>query len=209
MRALLAAPGQQHSAAFQRKRNCDESSKPRGLALPPRRTTALVSRMKSDDDGRKRGVIARAVRQQQKADNDLHDDGEEEDFAKETTSTSTSTSLLDTAHAITSSWTYALSEVLVVLAILALIDCGWSGDWSRIGAATTENEAQARWLVLHLVFPAHVVTSAVTHWATEEKEKKIENAARSFAVGGLTMIKVLAQREVDKRSEREEERRPF
>lgn len=202
MRALLAAPpGQHHSAAFQRKRNYDESSKPRGLALPPRRTTALVSRKKSDDDGRKRGVIARAVRQRQKADNDLHDDGEEEDKTKETTST-----LLDTAHAITSSWTYALAEVLVVLAILALIDCGWSGDWSRIGAATTENEAQARWLVLHLVLPAHVVTSAVTHWATEEKEKKIENAARSFAVGGLTMIKVLAQREVDKRSEREEKR---
>ena len=204
MRALLAAPGQHHSAAFQRKRNYDDtSSKPRGLALPPRRTTALVSRKKSDGDiGRKRGVIARAVRQRQKADNDLHyDDGEEEDAKIETTST-----LLDTAHAITSSWTYALAEVLVVLAILALIDCGWSGDWSRIGAATTENEAQARWLVLHLVLPAHVVTSCVTHWATEEKEKKIENAARSFAVGGLTMIKVLAQREVDKRSEREEER---
>jgi len=202
MRALLAAPGQHHSAALQRKTNDDTSSKPRGLALPPRRTTALVSRKKSDDDGRKRGVIARAVRQRQKADNDLHyDDGEEEDKTKETTST-----LLDTAHAITSSWTYALAEVLVVLAILALIDCGWSGDWSRIGAATTENEAQARWLVLHLVLPAHVVTSAATHWATEEEEKKIENAARSFAVGGLTMIKVLAQREVDKRSEREEER---
>ena len=200
MRALLAAPGQHHSAAFQRKRNYDESSKPRGLALPPRRTTALVSGKKSDD-----GSVTRAVRQQQKADNDLHyDDVEEEDKTKETTST-----LLDTAHAITSSWTYALAEVLVVLAILALIDCGWSGDWSRIGAATTENEAQARWLVLHLVLPAHVVTSCVTHWATEEEEKKIENAARSFAVGGLTMIKVLAQREVDKRSEREEERRPF
>jgi hypothetical protein len=198
MRALLAAPGQHHPAAFQRKTNDDTSSKPRGLALPPRRTTALVSR-------KKRGVIARAVRKRQKADNDLHyDDGEEEDKTKETTSTSTA--LLDTAHAITSSWTYALAEVLVVLAILALIDCGWSGDWSRIGAATTENEAQARWLVLHLVLPAHVVTSCVTHWATEEKEKKIENAARSFAVGGLTMIKVLAQREVDKRSEREEER---
>jgi hypothetical protein len=195
MRALLAARGQHHSAAFQRKTNDDTSSKPRGLALPPRRTTALVSR-------KKRGVIARAVRQRQKADNDLHDDdGEEEDKTKETTST-----LLDTAHAITSSWTYALAEVLVVLAILALIDCGWSGDWSRIGAATTENEAQARWLVLHLVLPAHVVTSCVTHWATEEKEKKIENAARSFMVGGLTMIKVLTQREVDKRSEREEER---
>ena len=197
MRALLAAPGQHHSAAFQRKTNYDESSKPRGLALPPRRTTALVSRKKSDD-----GSVTRAVRQRQKADNDLQNDGEEEeDKTKETTST-----LLDTAYAITSSWTYALAEVLVVLAILALIDCGWSGDWSRIGAATTENEAQARWLVLHLVLPAHVVTSCVTHWATEKEEKKIENAARSFAVGGLTMIKVLAQREVDKRSEREEER---
>ena len=197
MRALLAARGQQHSAALQRKRN-DTSSKPHRLALPPRRTTAIVSRKKSDD-GRKRGITV-AVRQQHKAENDL-----QEEDAKETTST---TALLNTAHAITSSWKYALAEVLVVLAISALIDCGWSGDWSRIGAATTENEAQARWLVLHLVLPAHVVTSGVTYWATEKEEKKIENAARSFAVGGLTMIKVLAQREVDKRSEREE-RRPF
>ena len=171
--------------------------------LPPRRTNAaLVSRKKSvDDDGRKRGIITvAAVRQQQKADNDH----QQEEDAKETTSSSP-TAVLDTVHAITSSWKYALAEALVVLAILALIDCGWSGDWSRIGAVTTENEAQARWLCLHLVLPAHVVTSSITYWATEREEKKIENGLRSFAVGGLTMIKVLAQREVDKRrSEREE-----
>ena len=197
MRALLAARGQQHSAALQSARRIDKSSK-RKLALPPpRRTTAIVSRKKSVD-GRKRGNTV-AVRQQ-KAYNDHLRDGEEED-AKETTSTA---ALLGDVHAITSSWKYALAEALVVLAILALIDCGWSGDWSRIGAVTTENEAQARWLVLHLVLPAHAVTSGVTYWATEREEKKIENAARSFAVGGLTMIKVLAQREVDKRSEREE-----
>lgn len=62
-------------------------------------------------------------------------------------------SLVNTAHAITSSTPYALLEGVVVLAILALLDCGWSGDWSRIGAVTQENEAQARWLCVNVVFP--------------------------------------------------------
>jgi hypothetical protein len=204
MRALLAARGQQHlSAALRRKTNVKKRSKRRLALLPPRRTNAaIVSRKKSVvDDGRKRGIITvAAVRQQQKADNDH----QQEEDAKETTSSST-TAIVDTVHAITSSWKYALAEALVVLAILALIDCGWSGDWSRIGAVTTENEAQARWLCLHLVLPAHVITSGVTYWATEREDKKIENCVRSFMVGGLTMIKVLAQREVDKRRcEREE-----
>ena len=62
-------------------------------------------------------------------------------------------SLVNTAHAVTSSTPYAVLEGTVVLAILALIDCGWSGDWSRIGAVTQENEAQARWLCVNVVFP--------------------------------------------------------
>ena len=73
-------------------------------------------------------------------------------------------SLVNTAHAITSSTPYAVLEGVVVLAILALIDCGWSGDWSRIGAVTQENEAQARWLCVNVVFPAHCVTAvSYTH----------------------------------------------
>ena len=65
-------------------------------------------------------------------------------------------SLVNTAHAITSSTPYAVLEGAVVLAILALLDCGWSGDWSRIGAVTQENEAQARWLCVNVVFPRTV-----------------------------------------------------
>lgn len=110
-------------------------------------------------------------------------------------------SLVNTAFAITSSTPYALLEGIVVLAILALIDCGWSGDWSRIGAVTHENEAQARWLCLNVVFPAHCVTALVTY-SVELEEDKVKNAFKSFLVGGLTMIKALVEREKRKASER-------
>ena len=111
-------------------------------------------------------------------------------------------SLVNTAHAITSSTPYAVLEGVVVLAILALIDCGWSGDWSRIGAVTQENEAQARWLCVNVVFPAHCVTALVTYAVEELEEDKVKSACKSFLVGGLTMIKAIAAREKRKTSER-------
>ena len=91
---------------------------------------------------------------------------------------------------------------VVVLAILALLDCGWSGDWSRIGAVTQENEAQARWLCVNVVFPAHCVTALVTYSVEDSEEDKVKNGFKSFLVGGLTMIKALAEREKRKASER-------
>lgn len=111
-------------------------------------------------------------------------------------------SLVNTAHAITSSTPYAVLEGAVVLAILALLDCGWSGDWSRIGAVTQENEAQARWLCVNVVFPAHCVTALVTYAVEDSEEDKVKNACKSFLVGGLTMIKALVEREKRKASER-------
>ena len=111
-------------------------------------------------------------------------------------------SLVNTAHAITSSTPYAVLEGVVVLAILALLDCGWSGDWSRIGAVTQENEAQARWLCVNVVFPAHCVTALVTYSVEDSEEDKVKNGFKSFLVGGLTMIKALAEREKRKASER-------
>ena len=111
-------------------------------------------------------------------------------------------SFVNTAHAITSSTPYAVLEGVVVLAILALIDCGWSGDWSRIGAVTQENEAQARWLCVNVVFPAHCVTALVTYSVEDSEEDKVKNGFKSFLVGGLTMIKALAEREKRKASER-------
>jgi len=93
-------------------------------------------------------------------------------------------------------------EGVVVLAILALLDCGWSGDWSRIGAVTQENEAQARWLCVNVVFPAHCVTALVTYSVEDSEEDKVKNGFKSFLVGGLTMIKALAEREKRKASER-------
>ena len=111
-------------------------------------------------------------------------------------------SFVNTAHAITSSTPYAVLEGVVVLAILALIDCGWSGDWSRIGAVTQENEAQARWLCVNVVFPAHCVTALVTYAVEDLEEDKVKNGFKSFLVGGLTMIKALVEREKRKASER-------
>ena len=111
-------------------------------------------------------------------------------------------SLVNTAHAVTSSTPYAVLEGTVVLAILALIDCGWSGDWSRIGAVTQENEAQARWLCVNVVFPAHCVTALVTYSVEDLEEDKVKNGFKSFIVGGLTMIKALVEREQRKASER-------
>ena len=111
-------------------------------------------------------------------------------------------SLVNTAHAVTLSTPYAVLEGTVVLAILALIDCGWSGDWSRIGAVTQENEAQARWLCVNVVFPAHCVTALVTYSVEDSEEDKVKNGFKSFLVGGLTMIKALVEREKRKASER-------
>ena len=111
-------------------------------------------------------------------------------------------SLVNSAFAITSSTPYALLEGIVVLAILALLDCGWSGDWSRIGAVTHENEAQARWLCLNVVFPAHCLTALVTYSVEDLEEDKVKNGFKSFLVGGLTMIKALVEREKRKASER-------
>ena len=122
--------------------------------------------------------------------------------AEDDTNNGDESSLVNTAHAITSSTPYALLEGVVVLAILALLDCGWSGDWSRIGAVTQENEAQARWLCVNVVFPAHCVTALVTYSVEDSEEDKVKNGFKSFLVGGLTMIKALAEREKRKASER-------
>lgn len=111
-------------------------------------------------------------------------------------------SFVNSAFAITSSTPYAVLEGTVVLAVLALIDCGWSGDWSRIGAVTQENEAQARWLCVNVVLPAHCVTALVTYSVEDSEEDKVKNACKSFIVGGLTMIKALVEREKRKASER-------
>ena len=111
-------------------------------------------------------------------------------------------SFVNSAFAITSSTPYAVLEGTVVLAVLALIDCGWSGDWSRIGAVTQENEAQARWLCVNVVFPAHCVTALVTYAVEDSEEDKVKNGFKSFIVGGLTMIKALVEREKRKASER-------
>ena len=46
----------------------------------------------------------------------------------------------------------------VVLVILAAIDAGFSGDWSRIGILTTDQEAQLRGLLALLGF-FHIGTS--------------------------------------------------
>ena len=122
--------------------------------------------------------------------------------AEDDTNNGDESSLVNTAHAITSSTPYALLEGVVVLAILALLDCGWSGDWSRIGAVTQENEAQARWLCVNVVFPAHCVTALVTYSVEDSEEDKVKNGFKSFLVGGLTMIKALVEREKRKASER-------
>jgi len=95
-------------------------------------------------------------------------------------------------------WRFVAIEGAITVAILGLVDAGWSGDWSRIGAITVENENQARWVVEHVVVPGHLITAALTYFVLREDDDRDVRAVKSFVVGFATLFAALVQKENEK-----------
>ena len=75
----------------------------------------------------------------------------------------------------------------VAVGLLAAIDAGWSGDWSRIDAITTEQEAQVRTLVTY-VGCFHLACAPVSFFAVQRKSGTAQAAkatAKTLLIGGL------------------------
>eukprot|EP00199_Chlamydomonas_sp_CCMP681_P005266 CAMPEP_0119102564 /NCGR_PEP_ID=MMETSP1180-20130426/1275_1 /TAXON_ID=3052 ORGANISM="Chlamydomonas cf sp, Strain CCMP681" /NCGR_SAMPLE_ID=MMETSP1180 /ASSEMBLY_ACC=CAM_ASM_000741 /LENGTH=139 /DNA_ID=CAMNT_0007086875 /DNA_START=127 /DNA_END=546 /DNA_ORIENTATION=- len=82
---------------------------------------------------------------------------------------------------------YTAAEVAVVLAELALVDAGFSGDWVRIGVITPDLELAARNLVWFTVF-AHTITAFLAaKLAPSRGMSPVLAAVQGFATGTLTV----------------------
>lgn len=75
---------------------------------------------------------------------------------------------------------------------LALVDAGWSGDWSRIGAISVEQEALAR-SIITVAASAHSVTALICVCLAQQGGYSLPLAA--FKVGDVhaTSVRLHAQ----------------
>lgn len=85
---------------------------------------------------------------------------------------------------------YNFVEFGVVVATLAVVDAGFSGDWSRIGVLTTDQELVLQELVKFIVV-AHGVTAALTVRVAQENSYSIPEAVlKGFAFGSLGLVEI-------------------
>jgi hypothetical protein len=60
--------------------------------------------------------------------------------------------LIDLGSSITSSKPYSALETVILLGVLAAVDGGFSGDWSRLGLITTDLETTIRSTITRLFY---------------------------------------------------------
>jgi hypothetical protein len=78
----------------------------------------------------------------------------------------------------------------VVIGILALLDAAYSGDWSRIGAITVEQEAQLRALV-PVAAGGHAACAACAAVVSARRgERWAPRAAKTLASGFVGLLEV-------------------
>lgn len=85
-------------------------------------------------------------------------------------------------------WFNTYLQGAVFVGILGFIDAGYSGDWSRIGAISTELEAKLRFYALVLL-GVHVVAAAAAGKVAESRGLPVAPAvAKTFSVGFLAFL---------------------
>mmetsp|Transcript_17733 Transcript_17733/g.22372 ORF Transcript_17733/g.22372 Transcript_17733/m.22372 type:complete len:364 (-) Transcript_17733:246-1337(-) len=113
----------------------------------------------------------------------------------ETENSSLASNALSLARTITQNPLYTIgAQGAVVLVLLAGIDCGWSGDWSRYGFVSAEQEGIARSLItsvgiFHIVFCAPI--AVVSTW--QRQQPILPALMKVLLVGGLALGQVLFQ----------------
>ena len=81
--------------------------------------------------------------------------------------------------------------IATVLGILMLLDAGYSGDWSRIGAITTDQEAALRGLVPIVVGGHGACAAAAAVVSARRGEAWPLRAAKTFASGFVGLVEVV------------------
>ena len=101
--------------------------------------------------------------------------------------------LLNFAGKFTSSTLYSGIETFIVVCLLAAVDCGFSGDWSRFGYVTTDVEDQVRAAVTSVGL-FHFFCAAIAATSTSKKGQPVVPAVlHTLAIGGLGLFRVLLQ----------------
>ncbi len=82
------------------------------------------------------------------------------------------------------------AQVAVVIGIAGVVDAGYSGDWSRIGVLTREQEDVIK-SVVAFIFVAHVAVGALAARVAQERGNDARAAfAQAFACGFLALVDV-------------------
>ena len=85
-------------------------------------------------------------------------------------------------------WFNTYLQGAVFVGILGFVDAGYSGDWSRIGAISTELEAKLRFYALVLL-GVHVVAAAAAGKVAQSRGLPVAPAVgKTFAVGFLAFL---------------------
>ena len=104
-------------------------------------------------------------------------------------------SLLGFARKFTASTLYAGIETFIVIGLLAAIDGGFSGDWSKFGYVTTDVEEKIRSAVTSVGL-FHLVCAPVAAISTSKQGQPVVPAVlHTLAIGGLGLFRVLMQTE--------------
>jgi len=106
----------------------------------------------------------------------------------------TRASLKEDAVAFIKSDLYAYyGQAGIVVVILGLVDAGWSGDWSRIGTITPEQEQQCRDFAGILGIVHVVCASSAAVIAKRRGQDWIKPFAKTLVVGVTPLVEVLVR----------------
>ena len=104
-------------------------------------------------------------------------------------------SILNFASKFTASTLYAGIETFIVIGLLAALDGGFSGDWSKFGYVTTDVEATIRSSVTSVGL-FHLVCASIAAISTTKKGQPVVPALlHTLAIGGLGLFRVLLQKD--------------
>ena len=104
-------------------------------------------------------------------------------------------SVLNFASKFTASTLYAGIETFIVIGLLAALDGGFSGDWSKFGYVTTDVEATIRSSVTSVGL-FHLVCASIAVASTTKKGQPVVPALlHTLAIGGLGLFRVLLQKD--------------
>lgn len=87
---------------------------------------------------------------------------------------------------------FQLFEVVIVLLLLAAVDAGYSGDWSRIGVLTEDQELRVQGFVQFSI-AAHFALGVIAGWICYQREERgwFIRFAKTIIVGSLGLVEAI------------------